>query len=105
MLRLTSILLLYLAGMAVVQAQDTARNKKERKKSKKEAPEKGTIYFSPVPVIGANPAFGFIYGAGASVSWFMGEPATTKISNGLLGVAFTTKSQTIITAKSTVYGC
>ncbi|MHA7941931.1 BamA/TamA family outer membrane protein [Formosa sp. 3Alg 14/1] len=79
--------------------------KKAAKKAKKEAPpEKGTIYFSPVPVIGANPAFGFIYGAGASVSGFLGEPETTKISNALLGVAFTTKSQTIITLKSTIYG-
>ncbi|CDF78158.1 hypothetical protein BN863_4460 [Formosa agariphila KMM 3901] len=51
--------------------KETKEAKKAAKKAKKEAPpEKGTIYFSPVPVIGANPAFGFIYGAGASVSGF-----------------------------------
>ncbi|GGZ12664.1 hypothetical protein GCM10007049_00430 [Echinicola pacifica] len=77
---------------------------KKKKKSEKEPPHKGSIYLSPVPVIGANPAFGFIYGVGGSASWFMGEPQTTKISNALLGVAFTTKKQTIVTLKSTVYG-
>lgn len=94
------------------QDQDPQMTKKERKAAKKEAkakkkaepPQKGTIYFSPVPVFGANPAFGFIYGVGASVSGFLGAPESTNISNALLGIAFTTKSQTIITLKSTVYG-
>lgn len=87
------------------QKKEEKKEKKEQKKAEKnKPPEKGTIYFSPVPVIGANPAFGFIYGAGASVSGFLGDPSDTKISNALLGIAFTTKSQTIITLKSTVYG-
>ncbi|WP_084399528.1 BamA/TamA family outer membrane protein [Pseudotamlana agarivorans] len=108
---LTWLLLLFLSLSAIGQ-NDTKSDKKERKQAKKEAkklkkqepPTKGTIYFSPVPVIGANPAFGFIYGAGASVSGFLGEPETTKISNALLGLAHTTKKQTIITLKSTIYG-
>ncbi len=89
-----------------VYAQDVSetKEKKSRKEKKKEPPRKGSLYLSPVPVIGANPAFGFIYGAGASASWFLGDPASTKISNALLGVAFTTRKQTIITVKSTVYG-
>ena len=71
--------------------------------TKKDAPKSGDIYFSPVPVIGANPAFGFIYGAGAATSWYMGNPKTTKLSSSLAGIAFTTKSQTILTLKSTVF--
>ena len=93
------ILLLNLFRVEGVFSQDQKKEKKT-----KEPPHKGSLYLSPVPVLGANPAFGFIYGAGASASWYMGEPQSTKISNALLGIAFTTKKQTIITLKSTVYG-
>jgi hypothetical protein len=93
-----------------VNAQDAINtdDKKISKKDKKEeknnkVPQKGDIYFSPVPVLGANPAFGFIYGAGASTSWYMGDPSTTQLSSAMAGLAFTTKKQTIITLKSTVF--
>jgi len=33
----------------------------------------------------------------------MGDPGTTKLSSALFGLAFTTKSQTIVTLKSTMY--
>ncbi len=90
--------------IAVYGQKETKEQKKATKEARKsKVPEKGDIYFSPLPVIGANPASGFIFGAGASVSWFMGEPGKTKLSNALWGGAYTTKSQLIITAKSTVY--
>ncbi|PZX48538.1 BamA/TamA family outer membrane protein [Algoriphagus chordae] len=94
---------LILLVSSVYAQQDSTTSKKKHKKVK-EPPHKGSMYLSPVPVIGANPAFGFIYGAGASASWYLGDPKTTKISNALAGVAFTTKKQTIITLKSTVFG-
>ncbi len=97
---------IYFNGFAQTEADN--ESKKQQKKEEKEArknksPEKGDIYFSPVPVIGANPAFGFIYGVGAATSSFLGDPKTTNLSSGLFGLAFTTKSQTIITLKSTVF--
>ncbi len=76
---------------------------KEKKSKKKHSPEKGDIYLSPVPVIGANPAFGFIYGVGAATSWYMGDPKTTRLSSSLAGIALTTKDQTIFTLKSTTF--
>ncbi|AGA80416.1 BamA/TamA family outer membrane protein [Echinicola vietnamensis] len=97
-LNLPTLFFLFLLSVIVVD------NSYGQKKKKNDPPQKGSLYLSPVPVIGANPAFGFIYGVGGSASWFMGDPASTKISNALLGVAFTTKKQTIITLKSTVYG-
>jgi hypothetical protein len=85
-------------------SQQTKQEKKAAKKAKKNAPpKKGDIYFSPVPILGVNPAFGFVYGVGAAGSWYMGDPATTKLSSALAGIAFTTKSQTIITLKSTAF--
>jgi hypothetical protein len=109
---LVSLILLYFSSLGFSQEQDSKELskqerkelKKKEKQIKKEAPpKKGDIYFSPVPVIGVNPASGFIYGIGASTSWFMGNPSTTNLSNMLLGGAFTTKNQTIITFKSNVY--
>jgi hypothetical protein len=102
------ILFLCLIVSVDLYAQEAKEDRKQKKKETKEAkknktPEKGDIYFSPVPVIGANPAFGFIYGAGASTSWYMGDPSTTSLSSALAGLAFTTKKQTIITLKSTVF--
>ena len=86
-LLLLSVLFLFVVTTSF--AQDSSSTKKD-------APKSGDIYFSPVPVIGANPAFGFIYGAGAATSWYMGNPKTTKLSSSLAGIAFTTKSQTIL---------
>lgn len=92
------------SSSAFGQTDSTSVTKKEAKAAKKaKAPEKGDIYFSPVPVLGANPAFGFIYGVGAAASSYLGDPNSTNLSSALLGVAFTTKSQTIITFKSTVF--
>lgn len=62
------------------------------------------FFFTLAPVIGANPAFGFIYGVGGATSWYMGEPGTTKISSAGINISHTTKKQTIFTIKSTVFG-
>lgn len=61
------------------------------------------LYFSPLPVIGANPAFGFFYGAAASGSMYLGDPSTTSISNGLLTATYSTKKQLMFTLKSNIY--
>ncbi|UXX79139.1 outer membrane protein assembly factor [Reichenbachiella carrageenanivorans] len=98
-------LLFLVAGQVQGQdAVDKKQAKKEAKAAKKnKVPEKGDIYLSPLPVIGANPALGFIYGAGLAASWYMGDPKTTKISSALAGLAFTTLNQTVFTIKSTAY--
>jgi len=71
--------------------------------TKKDTSKAYELYLTPVPVIGVNPAFGFIYGVGASASMYMGDPKTTRISNMLAGVAKTTNDQLIMTFKSTAY--
>lgn len=103
--RLATLMLLGLFFSTPLLAQQTSKEKKAEAKAAKKTkpPEKGDIYFAPLPVVGANPAFGFVYGVGAAASWYMGDPKTTKLSSALFGLAFTTKSQTIITLKSTVF--
>ncbi len=58
-------------------AQELPKSKKELRKEKKAAekskgPQKGKVYFSPLPAIAANPTFGVMYGVAASTSVFMG---------------------------------
>lgn len=65
--------------------------------------EVGKIYISPLPVIGVNPAYGVFFGAAASVSMYMGEPGTTNMSNGMITATYSTKNQTMITAKANSY--
>ena len=88
--------LFFIFTIAHAQDQKIEMTKEEQKKAKKEEPpHKGSVYFTPLPVISANPSFGFIYGVATNTSWFMGDPATTKISSMFAGVSLTTKGQTL----------
>jgi len=97
-----SILLSLLLFVSIARAQELT--KKEKRKAKKEAPpQKGSVYFTPLPVLSSNPSFGFMYGVASSTSWYMGDPKTTNISSLFAGITLTTKGQTLITAKATAF--
>jgi len=104
--------LLYILVFFIVtltaNAQDSTKTKRELRKEKKEAkkkepPHKGSFYITPLPAIGQNPAWGFMYGAVVTGSWYMGDPTTTSISSVTTGLILTTKSQTLFTIKGTSY--
>ncbi len=83
----------------------TKEEKKAAKKAKKNAPpEKGTSYITFIPALSSNPSFGFMYGAAISASTYRGDPSTTNISTGMLSLTFTTKNQTLLVFKSTIFG-
>ena len=65
--------------------------------------EVGKFYISQLPIILANPAFGFNYGAAASAGVFLGDPSTTGMSNGIITGSYSTKKQLMFTFKSTIY--
>ncbi|MBP1838218.1 BamA/TamA family outer membrane protein [Formosa algae] len=90
-------------GQELTKVEKKAAKKEAKEAKKNKPPEKGDIYFSPLPIIGSNPAFGFIYGVGAATSGYLGDPETTRLSSSLAGLAFTTKSQTIFTIKNVVF--
>ena len=71
--------------------------------SKVEGPQKGKVYFSPLPVLAVNPTFGFMYGLAASTSIFTGNPENTRMSTSLGTLTYTTKKQFMFTFKSNVY--
>ena len=59
--------------------------------------------FVPLPAIGSNPANGWLFGLAPSATWYMGNPATTKLSNFVGNFLYTTKKQWIFSSRSTVF--
>jgi hypothetical protein len=55
---------------------------------------------APLPVVGYNPANGFIVGGALSAATNLGNPANTRQSSGLLNVTITSKRQIIFIART-----
>ena len=55
------------------------------------------------PVIGSKPSSGVLLGAAGNVAFFRGDPSTTRISSIVTSVTFSTKKQTSITSRFTMF--
>ena len=81
-----------------------------RKLRKKDtaAPAEPWDYRKPMiafaPVIGAKPSSGALFGAAGNVAFYRGDPATTQISSLVASVTFSTKKQTAISNRFTMFG-
>ena len=79
-----------------------------RKLRHKEAEAQPWDYRKPMmafaPVIGAKPSSGVLLGAAGNVAFFRGDPATTRISSLVASVTFSTKKQTSLTNRFTMFG-
>ena len=79
-----------------------------RKLRHKEAEAQPWDYRKPMiafaPVIGAKPSSGVLLGAAGNVAFFRGDPATTSISSLVASVTFSTKKQTSLTNRFTMFG-
>ncbi len=69
----------------------------------KQPNQTGKTYITPIPVLAANPAFGFIFGAAVSASKKLGDPKSTNMSNALITGTYSTKNQLMFTLKSIGY--
>jgi outer membrane protein assembly factor BamA len=90
----------------LTSAQDTDQSQSgslSRKEKRALPAKKGELYIVAMPIIGINPAFGFMYGAGAAASSFLGDPETTSISSAMTSINYTTKNQLLFYVKSTIY--
>src|SRR5688572_16222522 len=56
------------------------------------------------PVIGSKPSSGVLLGAAGNVAFYRGDPATTSISSVVASVTFSSKGQTAITDRFTIFG-
>jgi Omp85 superfamily domain len=55
------------------------------------------------PVIGAKPSSGVLVGAAGNIAFYRGDPSTTRISSMVASVTFSTKKQTSITNRLTMF--
>lgn len=77
-----------------LQAQDSAIYKSNKINKFK---------FIPLPAIGSNPANGWLFGLAPSATWYMGNPANTKLSNFVGNFLYTTKKQWIFSSRSNIF--
>ena len=55
------------------------------------------------PVIGSKPSSGALFGVAGNVAFYRGDPATTHISSAVAGLTFSTKGQTSLTDRFTMF--
>ena len=55
------------------------------------------------PVIGAKPSSGVLFGAAGNVAFYRGDPSTTRISSMVASLTFSTKKQTSLTNRFTMF--
>jgi hypothetical protein len=55
------------------------------------------------PVIGAKPSSGALFGVAGNVAFYRGEPSTTHISSVVTSLTFSTKKQTSLTDRMTIF--
>jgi len=91
----TSLLLFLTITAVFAQSKDSIKTNN--------TPQKGDVFFSPLPVIAVNPTFGVMYGLAASTSMFMGDPSNTRMSTSLGTFTYSTKKQLMFTFKTNVY--
>jgi outer membrane protein assembly factor BamA len=56
------------------------------------------------PVIGAKPSAGAMFGVAGNIAFYRGDPAITHISSGVGSMTVSTKSQTSVTMRLTMFG-
>ena len=56
------------------------------------------------PVIGSKPSSGLLLGAAGNVAFYRGDPASTSISSVVASLTFSTKGQTALTDRFTMFG-
>lgn len=78
------------------------RGKNSKKEPDSGIPEKGKLMLFVVPAVGSNPSLGAFYGIGATGAMFLGDPATTSISNLSSSILFTTKSQFVASLRGII---
>ena len=76
-------------------------------RNKDQQPEAAWDYRKPMtafaPVIGAKPSSGVLLGIAGNIAFYRGEPATTHISSAVASLTFSTKGQTAITNRFTMF--
>jgi len=91
------ILLVFLSiiGKSIAQQEDSIKVYPPNKVN--------NFSFVPLPAVASNPANGWMFGVAPSASWFMGDPADTKMSNLVGNLLYTTKKQWIFSSRHNIF--
>lgn len=93
---LLTIIISMLSLMISVGVYGQDNPEKNEKKEKR-------FKFIPMPVIGASPTTGFLFGVAPGAYWMMGDPSSTSLSSALGSAIYTVKKQVLFTAKANTF--
>ena len=68
-----------------------------------DTPQERVKNLSLLPIVGYSPANGFVVGAAVSITEYLGNPKTTRLSTALLNASFTTKKQILLNLRFDLY--
>lgn len=97
MIRIIPLALLLLFCQISYSQTDTTSHSKQKKPKKEKK-----VFPMILPAIASNPTSGLMYGVAASVTWYMGPPEFTHLSESMASIIYTTKKQSINLIKSNV---
>lgn len=63
----------------------------------------GKLNLNPLPIVGYNPAYGFVVGGGGSANILLGNRSTTQVSNAISNLTLSTKRQVNFSLKTAFY--
>lgn len=93
-MKVLSVIIIFLGIFQELKAQDSVVY----------APNKiHEFRWVPLPAVGSNPANGWMFGLAPSATWYMGNPADTKMSNFVGNFLYTTKKQWIFSSRSNIF--
>ena len=72
-------------------------------KSESDTPQEKVKNLSILPIVGYSPANGFVLGGAVSVTEFLGNPKSTRLSTALLNASFTSKKQVLLNLRYDLY--
>jgi len=93
-MKVFSIIILFFATFQGLKAQDSTEYKPNKIHE---------FRWVPLPAIGSNPANGWMFGLAPSATWYMGNPANTRMSNVVGNFLYTTKKQWIFSSRSNIF--
>jgi hypothetical protein len=68
-----------------------------------DTPQERVKNLSLLPILGYSPANGFVIGGAISITEFLGNPKTTRLSTALLNASFTSKKQILLNLRFDLY--
>lgn len=79
------------------------QGKSNKNTGKKDSIIRGKLYLNPLPIVGYNPAYGFVVGGGGSANILLGNRSTTQVSNAISNLTLSTKRQVNFSLRTAFY--